>query len=123
MDMQAIRRKHPFLGRMADLADKAKQRNAAKGDPRMAEPMTQREFVRHFGSKVKKVRYTDARDFVGLMVVGTRMGFTIVRHKDHRRIRIVVMEDGRWAPTKVYIPLRDKDSASYMWRGLLRYVA
>jgi hypothetical protein len=54
------------------------------------EPMSEREFVRKFGSKVQHVRYSNKADFVGLIVYGKWQGFMVVRDdRGNRKIRLI----------------------------------
>lgn len=102
-----------------------KERRTPEG---RAEPLTEREFVRFFGTKVAHVRYSGRTDFVGLLVMGRNIGFTIateiVKEKE-RRILVLIDKtaDGRLYVTNRKIPLRYADSASFLKIGLLNYVA
>lgn len=111
---------------MQDILNLRARRDARKQqaiDAKNGEPETEREFVRHFGSKVRAVRYSGRADYVGLTVRGDRLGFMVVRTtKGDRRVRFIVKEDGHWQVAKKYIPVHHKDSIAHMWRGLLRNV-
>lgn len=112
------------MGRITDYLKRVNARAPKKpysNVPR--EPMTEHEFVRKFGTKVKIVHFGGRPDFVGLTLKGERLGFMVVKHGEQRRIRVIMKEGNHWTVTKVYIPLRHDDSASFMWRGLLRYVS
>jgi hypothetical protein len=88
------------------------------------EALAERDFVRMFGTKVRKVRYSNRADFVGLLVVGDNVGFLIVKDKaGERKARLVnIRTDNSMVLTKRYLPLRNNDSLSNLQRGLLNYV-
>ena len=86
------------------------------------EPMTERQFVRSFGTKVAKSRLSGRPDFVGLLVLGRNTGFWITRNGDERLCRLVDITDGKLTVTKRFIRCKHFDSLSNLQRGLLRYV-
>lgn len=89
------------------------------------ETLSEREFVRKFGSKVKRVRYSNRADFVGLMVLGDSIGFLVVRDKSgQRKLRIIERSEVDHAVTLTnrYRPLKTEDSLSNLQRGLLAWV-
>lgn len=114
-------RPNSTLHRLLTLEKRREERARKMNVPH--ESMNEREFIRSFGSKAKSVRYSGRPDFVGLVVRGDRLGFMVVKHGDHRRVRFIMFENGKWVVTKRYIPLRNDDSLSDMQRGLLRNVA
>lgn len=105
------------------LRERREARHHKRPDFKNAEPMTEREFVRKFGDKVKAVRWSGNPDFVGLSVRGDRLGFVVTKNNGVRRVRFIVKEDGSWHITKRYIPVHHNDSISHMWKGLLRNVS
>lgn len=87
------------------------------------EAMTEREFIRFFGTKVVYSRLSRRADFVGLLIRGHNSGFYIVMGDDgKRRLVPVMIVDGTAIPAKNPIVLQHKDSASNMARGLLNFV-
>lgn len=86
------------------------------------ERMSEREFVRAFGTKVAKVRYSNRADFVGLTVLGREQGFLIAQHGDTRRIRLIDIENGVAKVTHRYLEVKANDSISNLQRGLLKWV-
>ena len=88
-----------------------------------AERLNERDFVRKFGSKVKQVRYSGRIDFVGLIVCVANTGFWITKTDDGlRKCRLMDIIDGKIRVTPRYLPLKNNESMSNLWRGLLRYV-
>ena len=106
------------------LEARSKKLHAERPDFKLAEAVSERQFVRMFGTKVRKVRYSNRPDFVGLMVVGDNIGFLIVKDaKGNRKARLVNVEnDNRVVLTNRYLGLRHNDSLTNLWRGLLNYV-
>lgn len=88
------------------------------------EALTEQEFVRSFGTKVKAVRLSNRLDMVGLILLGSNTGIWITRGaKDGlRRVRAVDVVDGKVHPTARYLLLRHKDSLSNLRQGLLRWI-
>ena len=88
------------------------------------EPISERAFVRAFGDKVKRVRLSNRADFVGLMIMGNRCGFTITKPSAKvRRLRVLgINNDGSLKVTTRYIDLKENDSLTNLQKGLLRWV-
>ena len=87
------------------------------------ERMTEREFVRSFGDKVKHVRLSNRADYVGLLLLGKFQGFLITSDDSgERKVRLVDIEDGKWHVTRRALRVKSHDSISNLQRGLLRYV-
>lgn len=100
------------------------QRTDNKKDP-SRETMSERMFVRAFGTKAKRVRYSNRADFVGLMIMGTDIGFMVVKDVDGRR-KLRVLErnpvDDKLILTNRYRVLKSQDSLTNLQRGLLNWV-
>ena len=95
-----------------------------KKDP-SRETMSERMFVRAFGSKAKRVRYSNRADFVGLMIMGTNIGFIVMREKNGKRKLRVLERDpvsDRLIITNQYRELKSEDSLTNLQRGLLNWV-
>lgn len=106
-------------------AIKLATRNKRPGTCNVAEePMSERDFVRAFGTKVKSVRYSNRQDFVGLMICGANTGFWVVMDKETklRKCRIITIMKGRVVVTNRELKLKADDSMSNLQRGLLRWV-
>lgn len=88
------------------------------------ESMSEREFVRSFGDKVKKVRWSQRADFVGLTILGRFQGITITLDdkSGERKVRLVDVDNGMTHVTKRYLRVKSHDSISNLQRGLLKYV-
>lgn len=87
------------------------------------ESMTEPQFVRAFGTKVKIVHLSHRLDMVGLMIAGRFNGILITRGGDkQRRVRAVDIIDGKMHVTQRFLVLKDKDSLSNLQRGLLNWV-
>lgn len=86
------------------------------------EPINEREFVRGFGAKVTRVRYSGRVDFVGLIVVGKHGGFWVTAADGKRRLRKIVIENGQFKVTPTMIELRNNDSVTNLKPGLLKWV-
>lgn len=87
------------------------------------ESMTEQQFVRSFGTKVKSVRWSKRKDMVGLVVLGLHVGIWITRGTDNlRRVRAVNVVDGKMQITKRFLLLSDRDSLSNLQKGLLNWV-
>lgn len=87
------------------------------------EELSERAFVRSFGDKVKKVRYSGRSDFVGLLMVGRFQGiFVTADPSGERKVRLVDVDDGKIHVTKRYLRVQSHDSISNLQRGLLKYV-
>lgn len=99
-------------------------RNKRQGTQNMdEESMTEQQFIRSFGTKVKGVRLSKRLDMVGLMILGKHVGIWITRGPDHRRrVRAVDIIDGKIHITNRFLVLKDKDSLSNLQRGLLNWV-
>lgn len=96
---------------------------AKTSDQPNRERMSEREFVRAFGTKVAKVRYSGRADFVGLTVLGRQQGFTITRGEgDARKIRLIDIDGGVVKVTPRYLPVKSNESISNLQRGLLKWV-
>lgn len=106
------------------LEERSRKLHADRPDFKTKEAVSERDFVRMFGTKVRKVRYSGRADFVGLMVLGHSIGFLIVKDaKNRRKARLVNVDDNnRVILTNRYIGLRHNDSLTNLWRGLLNYV-
>lgn len=103
---------------------KLKARHVCRDDsPENEEALTEQQFVRAFGTKVKTVRLSKRRDMVGLIVSGTHNGIWITRGADKkRRVRAVDIVDGKLHVTSRFLVLNNKDSLSNIQRGLLNWV-
>lgn len=101
-----------------------KSRNAKPEHHEAKETITEREFVRKFGDKVAKVRWSGRGDMVGLIVVGRTCGIWVTRcHKTGKRVVRLVDVDGRaMTVTGRKLILRADDSLTYLWRGLLNWI-
>lgn len=117
-----------LLGRGAEASRRVAQeqryhRSCSSNEPNR-ERMTEREFVRSFGDKVKHVRYSNRTDFVGLVVVGKFQGFIITSDDSGvRKVRLVdIDESGKRHVTRRYLRVKSNDSVSNLQRGLLKYV-
>lgn len=87
------------------------------------EALTEQQFVRGFGTKVKAVRWSGRLDMVGLTVLGKNTGICITRGPDgKRRVRAIDVIDGKMHVTTRYLLLKDKDSLSNLQRGLLNWI-
>jgi hypothetical protein len=88
------------------------------------ERMSERDFIRAFGDKVKKSRLSHRADFVGLVILGNSQGFMITSDDSGvRKLRLIdVDEKGNAHVTHRYLILKDKDSLSNLQRGLLKWV-
>lgn len=87
------------------------------------ESMTEQQFIRSFGTKVKGVRLSKRLDMVGLIILGQHVGIWITRGADNkRRVRAVDVVDGKMRVTPRFLILKDKDSLSNLQRGLLNWV-
>ena len=88
------------------------------------EEMSEREFVRSFGDKVKKVRWSQRADFVGLTILGRFQGITITldEKSGERKVRLVDIDGDVYHVTKRYLRVKSHNSISNLQRGLLRYV-
>ena len=104
--------------------EKLKKRHHESSGPVIAEPISERTFVRAFGDKAKRVRYSNRADFVGLMVMGHNCGFVITKPGAKvRRLRVLgVNRDGSLKVTARYLDLKSFDSLTNLQRGLLRWV-
>lgn len=88
------------------------------------EGVSERELVRKFGTKVAHVRYSNRQDMVGLIVAGKSSGIWITRDKDGQRwCRLLDIDNGQMSVTHRKLLLRDRDSLTFLWRGLLHWVA
>lgn len=101
-----------------------KSRNAKPLHHEPKEPISERDFVRKFGTKVKKVRWSGRGDMVGLLVVGNTSGFWITRDSKTglRHVHILDAQDNIITPTSRRFLLKNSDSLSHMQRGLLNFV-
>ena len=101
-----------------------KSRNAKPPHHEPKEPISERDFVRKFGTKVKKVRWSGRGDMVGLLVVGNTSGFWITRNatSGKRYVNIIDVLNNKLIPTERRFVLKNSDSLHYMWRGLLNFV-
>jgi hypothetical protein len=88
------------------------------------ERMSEREFVRMFGDKIKKVRYSHRADYVGLIVLGRFQGFIITSdYSGERKLRLIdVDEQGKSRVTRRFLRVKQHDSISNLQRGLLKWV-
>lgn len=88
------------------------------------EPLTEAEFVRKFGVKVKRVRYSRRTDFVGLILYGEHNGIWIVRSAQGTRlVRLLDLDkSGKVSVLKRFVLVRQDDSLSNMVPGLLNFV-
>lgn len=88
------------------------------------EALSEEQFVRSFGTKVKKVRLSKRLDMVGLLVVGRFNGIWVTRGDDgKRRVRAVDVDaDGKIHVLNRVLVLNNKDSLSNLQRGLLNWV-
>lgn len=123
------------LGRMANNIKILQRHEAAINAQREAhaaavkEPMTEREFVRGFGTKAVFYRLSNRTDYVGLIVCGMNSGIIVVQHGDIRRIRIIDVEacpdqiHGRRKVTNRYFPVNHDDSVCNMLPALRKYVS
>ena len=101
-----------------------KSRNAKPLHHEPKESISERDFVRKFGTKVKKVRWSGRGDMVGLLVVGNTSGFWITRNaaSGKRYVNIIDVLDNKLMPTERKFVLKSSASLHYMWRGLLNFV-
>ena len=108
---------------LRDIA-KLKARNAKPEHHEPKEPVSEREFVRKFGSKVRKVRWSNRGDMVGLLVLGETSGIWITRDAKTglRYVRLINVEDYNMTVTDRKLLLRHSDSLTYLWRGLLNWI-
>ena len=108
---------------LRDIA-KLKARNACPEHHEPKEQVTEREFVRKFGTKVRKVRWSNRGDMVGLLVLGETSGIWITRDAKTglRYARLVNVEDYNMTVTDRKLLLRHSDSLTYLWRGLLNWI-
>lgn len=107
-----------FARRMRAISTKVKPEVIKKG-----ETMTEKEFVRFFGTKARYVRRSNRADFVGLMILGDKGGFMIREDQQgNRQLRRIAIVNGKRHVFDNSIPLKSHDSASNMARGLLNYV-
>ena len=89
------------------------------------ERLSERQFVRGFGDKVKKVRYGNRADFVGLLVLGKFQGFIVTsdQRAGVRRVRHMdIDQQGHSHITRRFLELKDHESLSNLQRGLLKWV-
>lgn len=112
-------------------AEKANKENAARHvqkKPVDSQPtrerMSEREFVRAFGTKVAKVRYSNRADFIGLTILGKQQGFTITNDQHGgRKIRLIDIDaQGVSHVTNRFLPVKSNESVSLLQRGLLKWV-
>lgn len=112
-------------------AEKANKENAARHVQKKQidsqptrERLSEREFVRAFGTKVAKVRYSNRADFVGLTVLGKQQGFTITNDQHGgRKIRLIDIDaQGVSHVTHRFLPVKSNESVSNLQRGLLKWV-
>lgn len=103
---------------------KLKERNARPEHREPKEQFTEREFVRKFGTKVCKVRWSNRGDMVGLLVLGKTSGIWITRDAKTglRYARLINIEDYSMTVTDRKLLLRHSDSLTYLWRGLLNWI-
>lgn len=108
---------------LRDIA-KLKERNAKPEHHESKEPVSEREFVRKFGTKVRKVRWSNRGDMVGLLVLGETSGIWITRDTKTgmRHARLINVEDYNMTVTDRKLLLRHSDSLTYLWRGLLNWI-
>lgn len=101
-----------------------KSRNAKPPHHEAKEPTSERDFVRKFGTKVRKVRWSNRGDMVGLLVLGETSGIWITRDAKTglRYARLVTVEDYNMVVTDRKLLLRHSDSLTYLWRGLLNWI-
>jgi len=87
------------------------------------EAVSERDFVRKFGTKVASVRYSGRADMVGLIVAGRESGIWITRDKNGQRwCRCIDVKNGQMHVTERKLMLRDRDSLTFLWRGLLNWI-
>lgn len=112
-------------------ADKANKENTSRHvqkKPVDSQPtrerMSEREFVRAFGTKPVKVRFSNRADFVGLTLLGKQQGFTITNDQHGgRKIRLIdIDEQGVSHVTHRFLPVRSNESVSNLQKGLLKWV-
>ena len=108
---------------LSDIA-KLKARNARPEHHEPKEQVTEREFVRKFGTKVRKVRWSNRGDMVGLLVLGETSGIWITRDAKTglRYARLINVEDYNMTVTDRKLLLRHSDSLTHLWRGLLNWI-
>lgn len=108
---------------LRDIA-KLRARNAKPEHHEPKESVTEREFVRKFGTKVRKVRWSGRGDMVGLLVLGETSGIWITRDAKTgmRYARLVSVENYNMTVTDRKLLLRHSDSLTYLWRGLLNWI-
>lgn len=130
-------KKIPILQRMANnikVLERAAQVQAHHGqrenvNDASREPMSERQFINAFGSKVVFFRLSNRADFVGCIVCGKNTGLMVHRtDKGERRIRFLTVEPckeqihGRMTVTTRYLRVRENDSISNMLPALRKYV-
>lgn len=128
--MQRIHRNVRFFQHVGELQRKAMAQNSANKPlpadivrgQKSRETMSQRAFVRSFGDKVKKVRYSDRADFVGMVLLGKQIGFMVVEIDGVRKLRLIDVDGVKIHITNRFLPLKDSDSLSNLQRGLLKWV-
>ena len=87
------------------------------------EPISEREFVRKFGSKVAHVRYSNRVDFVGLMISGHKCGVWVTATSNGtRKLRRFVIVNGEMKVIPTVIELRNDDSVTNLFKGLLNWI-
>lgn len=87
------------------------------------EPMTEAQFVRGFGTKVRQVRWSRRIDMVGLILLGKNTGIWITRGPNNlRRVRVLNVADGKMQATQRFLELKSGDSLSNLQPGLLNWV-
>lgn len=123
-DHPGIKRLQSLIHDLTVLHDRREARHAARATPANTETMSEKMFIRAFGSKVWRVRYSNRPDYVGLMILGRSVGFIVRRTSDNKReLRLInVKEHGRLEFTNRRYLLKKPDSLSNMQPGLLRFV-
>lgn len=100
----------------------ARRRRAAIVDMN-EEAQSEVSFVRFFGTKVKKIRWSHRLDLVGLMLLGNYNGIEIIRGADGlRRVRAVDVSGDKIIVLNRELVLKERDSLVHLRRGLLNWV-
>lgn len=86
------------------------------------EPESEKDFVRSFGAKVKRVRLSGRTDYIGLLVMGSSTGFLVHRVDGKRCMTKTVAVGDRLVHSERAIILEQRDSMAQLHKGLLNWV-
>lgn len=111
------------LQALSDLQRLLTRRRQPDSSSQVEESLTEEDFIRFFGTKVKKVRKSGRADLVGLVIVGQHNGIWITRGSDgKRRVRAVDVDGNGIHPLNRFVVLRDQFSLRNLRAGLLNWV-